>query len=203
LVGTNILRDDLGLLKKSARWVTKLLSEEQKKKHVWTCRNFVAAVQHYSMSVLDDIVTIDETMVCYHTPKTKKNSQNNGSRRENKAPSRPKSRPATPSRWMAFFYYQGFIYTHIMPGGPRSTEYIVKALGTFMRHFKKKRPEMVSPGEVFLLGQCSGPHPCCSAGLTTYQPGPGPGAPTLLARSGSSGLILFPEIEGGACWHPV
>jgi hypothetical protein len=76
-VGTmfNILRDDLGLVKKSARWVPKLLSEEQKLERVRTCRDFVAAVQRHSMSMLEDIVTMDETMVCYHTPETKKQSK--------------------------------------------------------------------------------------------------------------------------------
>jgi hypothetical protein len=67
-VGTmfNILSDDLGLVKKSARWVPKLLIEEQKLERVRTCRDFVAAVQCRSMSMLEDIVTLDETMVYYH-----------------------------------------------------------------------------------------------------------------------------------------
>ncbi len=45
-VGTmfNILRDNLGLVKKSARWVPKLHSEEQKLERVRTCRDFVAPV---------------------------------------------------------------------------------------------------------------------------------------------------------------
>jgi hypothetical protein len=68
----NILRHDLGLVKKSARWLPKLLSKEQKLERVRTCWDFVAAVQHRSMSMLEDIVTMDETMVCYHTPETKK-----------------------------------------------------------------------------------------------------------------------------------
>jgi hypothetical protein len=95
----NILRDDLGLVKKSARWVPKLLSEEQKLERVRTCWDFVAAVQRRSMSMLDDIVTMDETMVCYYTPETKKNSRSNGSRRANQALSKPESRPAASNRW--------------------------------------------------------------------------------------------------------
>ncbi len=46
---------------------------------------------------------------------------------------------------IAFFDCRGLIYTHIMSRGAKiNTEYIVKALGTFMRQFKKKRPEMES-----------------------------------------------------------
>ncbi len=76
-IGTvfNILRDDLGLVKKSARWVPKLLSDEQKQEHVRTCQEFVAVVQGRSLSMLDDIVTMDETMVSFHTAETKKTIQ--------------------------------------------------------------------------------------------------------------------------------
>ena len=56
-IGTiyNILHDDLGLIKKSARWVPKLLNEEQKQERVRICTNFIAADQRKrnSMAMLD------------------------------------------------------------------------------------------------------------------------------------------------------
>ena len=67
-----ILHDELGLSKKSARWVPKLPSQEQKERRVELCQNFIAAVHRHSMSYLDTIVTMDETMVSLHTPETKK-----------------------------------------------------------------------------------------------------------------------------------
>jgi hypothetical protein len=70
----SILHQDLGLEKKSARWVPKLLSDEQKEEQIRTCSSFIAAVQRRSMAMLDNIVTMDETMVCHHTPETKKQS---------------------------------------------------------------------------------------------------------------------------------
>jgi histone-lysine N-methyltransferase SETMAR len=46
---------------------------------------------------------------------------------------------------LAFFDSKGLIYTNIVPRGSMvNANYIVKALGTFMQHLKKKRPEMVS-----------------------------------------------------------
>jgi histone-lysine N-methyltransferase SETMAR len=43
------------------------------------------------------------------------------------------------------FFDKGLIYTNIMPRGSMvNANYIVKALGTFMKHLRKKRPEMVS-----------------------------------------------------------
>ena len=58
-------------MKKSARWVPKLLSEEQKQERV-RFNEFVAAVKWRSEAMLDNIVTMDEMMVSYHTPEAKK-----------------------------------------------------------------------------------------------------------------------------------
>ncbi len=70
-----VLHDDLGLEKKSARWVAKLLNEEQKQQRVEVCSEFIKAVHRHSLTMLDSIGTMDETMVCYHMPQSKKQSQ--------------------------------------------------------------------------------------------------------------------------------
>jgi hypothetical protein len=71
----NILHVELGLVKKSAHWVPKLLSPEQKEERVWICTEFVAAVGRSSVAMLDQIITMDKTMVSYHTPQTKRQSK--------------------------------------------------------------------------------------------------------------------------------
>jgi hypothetical protein len=51
---------------------------------------------------------------------------------------------------MAFFDYKRLIYTHIVPRGDKvNAIYIVKVLCTFMKHLRKKRPEMVSQSWFF------------------------------------------------------
>jgi hypothetical protein len=79
-----VLHDDLGLEKKSARWVPKLLNEKQKQQHVDVCSEFVEAAHHHSLNMLDSIVTMDEMTVCYHMPQMK-NSPSSGSRRGSQA----------------------------------------------------------------------------------------------------------------------
>jgi hypothetical protein len=49
----NILHQDLGLEKKLARWVPKLLSEEQKQERLRVCSDFIAAVHRRSKAMLD------------------------------------------------------------------------------------------------------------------------------------------------------
>ena len=58
-----ILHDDLGLVKKSARWVPKLLSEEQKEERVRVCQKFTAAVRREDLGNLRRIVTMDESIL--------------------------------------------------------------------------------------------------------------------------------------------
>jgi hypothetical protein len=49
----NILRDHLELVKKSARCVPRLLTEDQKQKRVRTCIGFIVAVTRHSRAMLD------------------------------------------------------------------------------------------------------------------------------------------------------
>jgi hypothetical protein len=48
---------------------------DQKEKRVSACTELVAAVQRHSVAMRDQIVTVNETMVCYHTPETKRQSK--------------------------------------------------------------------------------------------------------------------------------
>jgi transposase len=93
----NILHEEQGLVKKSAQWVPKLLSPEQKEERVQICSEFVAAVNRSSMTMLDQIIMMDETMVSYHTPQMKRQSKQ-WIEKGKQAPSRLKSMPAGQNR---------------------------------------------------------------------------------------------------------
>jgi hypothetical protein len=140
----SILHKDLGLENKSARWLPKLLSEEQKEERVRTCRAFIAAIQRRSMAMLQNIVTMDETIVCHHTPQTKKQSMQWIKKRQ-PGPLKAKVHASrTKQMLLAFFYNRRLIYSHIVPKGSSvNGKYIVKALGNFLKQLKKKKPQMV------------------------------------------------------------
>ena len=70
----NIIHKDLGLVKKSARWVPKLLSVEQQQARVTTCEAFVKLVADKGKDILKNI-TMDESAVSMHTPETKSQSK--------------------------------------------------------------------------------------------------------------------------------
>ncbi len=113
----NILHQDIGLEKKSARWVPKLLIEEQKQERIRVCSDFIAAMHRRSKAMLDAIVTMDETMVSNHTPETKKQSKQ----------WIPRGQPGLLKAWVhpsrtkqmvvVFFDSRGIIYTPYRPQG--------------------------------------------------------------------------------------
>ncbi len=106
---------------------------------------FLAMVRHCSMSILDHIVTMDESAVSFQTPETKQQSMQ----------WLPKGQPgpvnakvhATRTKQMvlAFFDSKGLIYTNYVPRGTTmNANYIKEDLGTFMKILRKKRPQMVA-----------------------------------------------------------
>jgi hypothetical protein len=101
------------------------------------------AVQQQSMAMLDNIVTMDESAVSFHTPETKQQPKQ----------WLPKSQPGpikakvqasrTKKMVLAFFNAKGIIYINYMPKGTTvNGNYIMEALGKFMNIFRKKRPIM-------------------------------------------------------------
>ena len=139
----HILHDNLGLVKKSARWVPKLLNDDQKQERVRTCTEFLAMVQRRSKAMLDNILTIDESAVSFHTPETKQQSKQ-WLRKGTPGPIKAKvSASRTKQMVLAFFDSKGLIYTNYVPRGTTvNANYILEALGKSMKIFRQKRPVM-------------------------------------------------------------
>ena len=93
--------------------------------------------------MLGSIVTMDESMVCYHTPKTKKQSKQ-WLKKGLPGPIKAKVHACrTKQMVMAFFHSKGLIYTLIIPRGATiNAAYTMKVLRLFMQNFKSKRPIM-------------------------------------------------------------
>jgi histone-lysine N-methyltransferase SETMAR len=122
----------------------KLLSEDQKKKRVRICTEFVAAVRRGSMAMLDNIVMMDETMVSYHTPKAERQLKQ---WIKKGLPGPVKAKVAgcrTKQMMVVFFDKKGLVYTHIVPRGiTTNANYTIIVLGKFLKHLRNKRPGMV------------------------------------------------------------
>ena len=145
----NILHDDLGLEKLSARRVPKLLTEEQKQERMKTSMAFIKMVRMKGLPVLDKIVTMDESSVSFHTPATKKQLKE-WTKKGQPGPIKAKVHASRTSQMvLAFFDNKGPIYTNYVPRGTKvNAIYIQGAPGRYQKAFKRKRLEMAA-GEWF------------------------------------------------------
>jgi hypothetical protein len=115
-----------------------------KKERVRPSEDFLAMARRCSMAILENVVTMDESAISFHTPKTKQQSRQ----------WLPKSQPGpvkakvhatrTKQLVLALFNSKGLIDTNYKPRGTTvNASYIMEALGMFRKIFRKKRPEMV------------------------------------------------------------
>ena len=148
-VGTiyNVLHGDLGLSKKSARWVPKLLSDEQKRVRIQCSRAFVDRYEREGDAFLDKIITMDESAVAYHTPETKEQSKQ-WVKRGSPGPIKCKSQESRVKQMvLAFHDREGLIYTNMVPRGSTvNAVYIVGALKKFLKRMRQKRSEKMKDG---------------------------------------------------------
>jgi hypothetical protein len=120
------LKEDLNLSKKSARWVHKLLTDEMKKERVRTSEAFLAMVRRRFKAILENIVTMDESAVSFHTPETKEQSKQ-WLKKGEPGPIKAKVQATrTKQMVLAFFDAKGLIYTNYVPKGTTvNVNYIV------------------------------------------------------------------------------
>ena len=140
-----ILKDDLGLVKKSARWVPKLLSDAQKKARVERCEEFLRLVRQQSKAVLNNIVTMDESAVSFHTPETKQQSKQ-WLKKGQPGPIKARVHASRQKQMLlAYFDAKGVIYTDYVPKGKTvNAKYIIESLRRFLKIFKQKRKTTAS-----------------------------------------------------------
>ena len=145
-----ILHDDLGLTKRAARWVPRLLTSEHKEKKMEMARSFIR--QHFwqGRAFLESLVTMDEMWVSFYTPELKSQSMQwlpVGAA----APKKAKTTTSTKKLlFIAFFDFEGLIYQHFVP--PKQTinsVYYIEVLSKFLKHLNEKRPDKVKNGWLF------------------------------------------------------
>ena len=95
----------------------KILSNDQKNERVRICQQLIADVRHHSMDYLNNIVTMDETMISLHTPETKKQSKRWVPKGEPGPIKALVQASRTKHMMLAFFDAKGLIYTNVVPKG--------------------------------------------------------------------------------------
>jgi hypothetical protein len=137
-----ILQEDLGLVKKSSRWVPKLLSQEQMDRRVETSAFFVKLIQNKGKSFLGKIITMDESAVLMHTLTTKIQSKQwlkqgtPGPVKVKVAASRTKQMVSHSS------ITRGYLHESCPRAATVNGDYIIKAMKNFLKALHLKRPDL-------------------------------------------------------------
>lgn len=139
----NILHSDLGLTKKSARWVPKLLSEDNMRCRVDTARKILKLDSRLGLAFRRSVVTMDETMVSFHTPETKERSKE-WSPKGSPGPVKAKVFASRKKQMvLSFFDYRGLIFQRFAPLGTSiNGDFIIEALKKFLTAKARKRPDL-------------------------------------------------------------
>ena len=162
-VGTvhTIIGEDLKMRKICAKFVPRVLREDQKKRRCHDSREMVELINS-DPTVLDALVTCKESWIYSYEPETKRPS----SQWKHAGSPRPKEARQSKSThkllMIPFFDSTGMIYMHWVPTGLTvNKEYYVEVLREFSKRFHRKRPAQMR-SVAFPPGQCTSPqlHPC-------------------------------------------
>ena len=141
-VGTvhTIIREELKMWKICAKFVPRVLRENQKERRCHDSRKMVELINS-DPAVLDALVTCYESWIYCYDPETKRQSsqwKHAGSPRPKKA---RQSKSTHKLLMIPFFDSNGMIYMHWVPIGQTvNKEYYVEVLREFRKRFRRKRP---------------------------------------------------------------
>ena len=134
-----ILTENLNMHKISARWLRRLLSQENKDKRVAESRKFLERYRKHGEELLLRIITIDETWLFLYGPETKEQSRQCKS---DNSPPPQKARVVKSAGKQMYIYFidiHGMILGHAVP--PHETvnaEYYSKVI-TDVSFFSKNK----------------------------------------------------------------
>jgi len=146
----NILHEELGMKKLSARWVPRLLTVEQKRNRMTTSEHCLDMFKRNPKEFLRRFVTVDETWIHHYTPEMKEQSKQWTSPGE-PAPKKAKTVPSA-GKVMATVFWdsRGIIFTDYLEKGRTITgQYYADLLGRFDAELMRKRPHLAQKKVLF------------------------------------------------------
>ena len=148
-VGTvhTIIREELKMQKICAKFVPRVLREDQKERRCYDSREMIELINS-DPAVLDSLVTCDESWIYSYDPEIKRQSsqwKHAGSPRPKKA---RQSKSTYKLLMIPFFDCTGMIYMHWVPTGQTDNKkYYVEVLREFKKRFRWKGPALFKSGQ--------------------------------------------------------
>ena len=144
-VHTIIIREELMMWKICAKFVPKVLREDQKERRCHDSREMVKMI-NADPAVLDALVTCNESWIYPETKRKSSQWKHAGSPRLKKA---RQSKSTHKPLMILFFHSSGRIYMHWVPTGQTvNKESYVEVLREFRKRFLGKRPALFKSGQL-------------------------------------------------------
>ena len=142
----HILHEILGMRKLSARWMSRLLTPDNKCNRETISEHCLTLFKRNSKEFLRRFVTVDETWIHWYIPETKKQSKQWISP-DQSAPKKAKTVPSAGNVMATVFWdSQGVIY---IDGKTITGHYYAELLGRFDAELQKKRPHLAKKKVLF------------------------------------------------------
>ena len=159
----HILSEELGMKKLSARWVPRLLTQDQKRIRVNMSEECLARFQRNQQDFLRRFVTTDETWVHYYTPETKQQSKQ--WKHVDSPPPKKAKTVQSAGKVMASVFWdaKGILLIDYLPRGQTITgQYYANLLDQLKQKIREKRPGLAKKKILFHQDNAR-PHTCVLA----------------------------------------
>lgn len=146
----NIIVNELGFSKVSARWVPKLLSVEQKITRLTISRDCLDLYEADPQDFLDRYVTMDETWVHHYTPETKQQSKQWV--RAGSPPPKKAKAILSANKVMASVFWDAkgvIMVDYLQKGTTINSDYYCELLRRLREELKVKRPGLLTKKVLF------------------------------------------------------
>jgi histone-lysine N-methyltransferase SETMAR len=110
----SIIKNELQYRKITARWVPRLLSDEQKNACVQICETLLAHYRNENDAFLNRIVTVDESWCHHYTPESNRASKE-WRRKDEECPVKAKTQPSAGKVMATVFWdYKGVLHINFL-----------------------------------------------------------------------------------------
>ncbi len=152
-----ILKKDLKLSRIAAKFVPKQLSPDELQRRVDLSQEWLDNIAQDG-SIVDRIITGDESWICCFDPESKGRSSQWTGKREPRPKKYLRSRSVKKVMLTAFFDSSGVILAEFMDGGRVTSETYIETLMHLRDNIREKRPELWRQHNWILLDNNASPH---------------------------------------------
>ena len=113
----NIVHEQLNMRRINARWISKMLTDDQKHMQKESCKRILGRFQQEGRNFMERIVTVDETWISFYMPETKQQSTMWKTPGYQSLKKFKQAQSTKKQMFIVFFDARGVVLAHAVPQG--------------------------------------------------------------------------------------